>query len=140
MTRDILGATPLERLEHCLTYPPHNAWMGARPLGVNEADRTVEVGLRVRPQFSLDPKTLVVHGGVLATLIDMTAHAAVAVWHGAVTPTVTLQVDYLAPATAPELVARGMLRKLGRSIARADVEVRAGERLFTLGRGTFSVR
>jgi acyl-coenzyme A thioesterase PaaI-like protein len=77
---------------------------------------------------------------MVASVIDIVAHAAVAVWHGGPAPTVTLQIDYLAPAIGPELHARGILRRMGRTVSRADAEISAGGKLVSIGRGTFSTK
>jgi uncharacterized protein (TIGR00369 family) len=67
-----------------------------------------------------------VHGGVLATLADTAAGVAVRAGlpdPGAPHATVTLDVQYLAPASAGALLATGRIVKLGRRIAFADAEV-----------------
>lgn len=140
MSGGINPTTPLERLRRELERPPFNRWMGLVPLEADENRREILVSLPYRPEFSLHAVQPIVHGGVLASLIDIAGHAAVAVWHGSVTPTISLQVEYLAPAVGDPIQARGILRRLGRSIARADIEVTASGRLVALGRGSFSTR
>ena len=125
-------------LKRELERPPFNAWMAPVALAADPVAREVLIALPYRSEFSHDPDHAVYHGGVLATLVDVAGHAAVAVWHGSPTPTISLQIEYLAPALGGELRARGILRKLGRSISRADVEVSAGGKLVALGRGVFS--
>lgn len=134
-------ADPLDLLREQLRHPRHNLWMGATALSADRATQTIEIELRFRQEMSGQDDEMLFHGGILASLIDMTGHAAVAVWHGGgTTPTIGLQIEYLAPAIGERLTARGMLRRAGRSIACADVEVRAGERLVALGRGRFSTK
>ena len=128
----------MEQLRRQLQDPPFNRWLSPVAVNVDEAARELVVSLPFRPEFSYHPERSVFHGGVIASLVDLTAYAAVAIWHGGATPTITLQIDYLAPAIGHELVARGLLRKLGRSISRADVEVALDGKLVALGRGTFS--
>jgi uncharacterized protein (TIGR00369 family) len=139
MSADHDGGAALARLRHELETPPFNAWMGLAPLSIDEAKREVLVGLPFRPEFSYAAGVTVFHGGVLAALIDATGYSAVAVWHEQPTPTSGLQIEYLAPAMNEELQARGMVRRVGRLLARVDVEVWAGEKLVALGRGTFVV-
>lgn len=81
------------------------------------------------------------HGGVLASLCDIAAHAAVAARAGGVTPTIDLRVDYLQPAHGEYVLAQATILRAGRTIARADVNITnpAGEVVAT-GRGTFSTR
>jgi len=134
-------AEPLDLLRAQMRQPPHNLWMGARALSADPVARVIETELTFRPEMSGREGEAMFHGGIVASFIDLTGHAAVAVWlGGGTTPTIGLQIDYLAPAIGPRLIARGMLRKAGRAIACADVEVRAADRLVALGRGRFSTR
>ncbi len=94
----------------------------ARALGVELCSATVdEVVLRLPVTDHLSTLPGVVHGGVIATLIDITGAAGSAsgiqpdddVTGGA---TAKLSVSYLAPAGGPELSARGVVH------CRTDVE------------------
>lgn len=129
---------PFQRLQHELVRPPFNEWLGTTAISVSAEARSVEVGLTFRPEFSHHPSEQYFHGGVLSALVDIVGHAAVAVWHGAPTPTIHLSVDYLKPARGDRLVAKGFLRRLGRSISRSDVEIYDGDQLVALGRGIFN--
>ncbi len=68
-----------------------------------------------------------VHGGAIATLIDVAG--MVAAWSGIEAPenlrgsTVGLTVSYLAPALGEDLHARARTLRRGRSLAYVDVEV-----------------
>jgi uncharacterized protein (TIGR00369 family) len=80
-----------------------------------------------------------IHGGVLAALIDIAAHAAVAVQIGRMAPTIDLRIDYLRPAPGTDLLATARTLRVGRAIARVDVEITAGSKaVVAVGRGTFS--
>lgn len=128
----------LGRLHAAMRRPAFNAWLGVQAVAADPVRRTVIVTMPLRPEMCHDPDQRLAHGGVVAALIDVAGYAAVSVWQDGATPTITLQVEYLAPATGPVLRAEGRLRKLGRSIGRADVEVFSGDRLVALGRGSFS--
>lgn len=130
--------SPLERLRKEMERPPFNSWLSPVAVAADEARREVTMSLAYRPEFSYHPTEAIFHGGVLAALIDIAGYAAIAVWHGRPTPTIGLQVEYLAPARGGTVEARGMLRRLGRSIGRADIELTCGGKLVALGRGTFS--
>ncbi len=79
------------------------------------------------------------HGGPIAALIDTAGDFAVAVAAGGVVPTINFRVDYLRPATGSSLKAVATLRKAGRTVGVADVDVfnEAGK-LCAVGRGTYS--
>jgi len=135
---EITRQAALERLGEELRRPPFNRWVQARPVEVDTAKREITIAVPYRPELSYDPGRPIFHGGVIATVADIAGYAVVAVWHGGSTPTISLQIDYLAPAEGAELQARAILRKLGRSVSRADIEVMTGNRLVALGRGMFS--
>jgi len=128
----------LAMLRQQIDGPPFHHWLKPVAMEVDEESQSVVVTLGFRPELGHTDGAPIFHGGVIAALADITGHATVAVWRGTVTPTITLTVDYLASATGDTLVARGSLRKIGRSLGRADIELRAGDRIVALARGTFS--
>jgi len=132
------AAAALERLREEMRRPPFNGWLAVEAVAADPVRREVTLALTLRPEMCHDADGKLAHGGIVASLIDVAGYAAVAIWQDGPTPTIALQVDYLAPATGPVLRAEGRLRKRGRSIGRADVEVFSGDRLVALGRGSFS--
>lgn len=136
----MLEADLAERLREEMDRPPFNRWLAPRAIGVDAQARTVSLSLPFRAELGFHPTEPCFHGGIIAALADAAGHAAVAVFHGRPTPTVTLQVDFLAPAKGEALEARGILRKLGRSVSRADVDLHCAGQLVAIARGTFSTR
>lgn len=129
----------MARLRREMEAAPFNRWLGVRALDV-AGDGAVRVALPFRDELSYHPTEAIFHGGVIASLIDIAGYAAVAIRSEGPTPTVTLTVDYLAPAIAEELVAQAAIRRLGRTLSRVDVDVFAGSRMVAIGRGVFSTR
>lgn len=128
----------LTRLREELENPPFHGLLRPRPVRV-EADGSVVVGLSYRPEFSGRRGENFFHGGVLASLADIAAHAAVALRAGGMAPTIDLRIDYLRPAPAGELLATARILKAGRTVSRADVEIRDCDgQLVAVGRGAFS--
>lgn len=128
----------LVRLREELANPPFHDVLGPVAERV-EADGTVVVRLPYQPEFCGRRGGAFFHGGVIASLVDIAAHAAVATRTGRMAPTIDLRIDYLKAAPATELFATARVLRLGRSVSRADVEIRCsvGE-LVAVGRGTFS--
>ena len=68
-----------------------------------------------------------VHGGAIATLADMAVMAAA--WSGAPSVeslrgvTVSMAIDYLAPARATDLLGEGRVLRRGRSLVNCEVDV-----------------
>lgn len=129
----------MELLRHELKHPPFHAMLKPEPVSVNRQEGVVVVRLPYNTSFRRSDDSDEVHGGVIAALIDIAAHAVVAVQIGRMAPTVDLRIDYLRPATG-DLFATARTLKVGRTIARADVEISGGrnEPPFAVGRGTFS--
>lgn len=127
----------LARLEEEMRRPPLHGWL--RPQAIRADGSEVEVRLPFRPEFAGGTDPVFIHGGIVAALCDLTAHAAAACAAGTPVPTVTLGVDYLRAAPGADLRAVGILRKLGRTLARVDVEIFAGDRLVALSRNTFAI-
>jgi uncharacterized protein (TIGR00369 family) len=134
-----MTAEALDRLRAEIARCPYHDFL--RPEAVDVASGIVVVRLPYRPEFGLAREGYAFHGGVLAALVDITGHAAIALEVGHVSPTIDLRIDYLAAALGTELIASGRVLQAGGSIARADVEVRdrRGSVVVT-GRGTFSTR
>jgi uncharacterized protein (TIGR00369 family) len=118
---------------------PFHALLGIEV--VEASDGITALRLPFRRELGLAHDRPAFHGGVLASLCDITAHATVAARAGGVTPTIDLRVDYLQPAEGEYVLAQATILRAGRSIARADVNITnpAGD-LVATGRGTFSTR
>jgi len=108
---------------------------------VDEASRgEVVLGWEAREEH-LNLQGLV-HGGVLATLLDTAMGLAIrsALEPGRRHVTIEMGVHYLRPAHPGRLRARGRVARIGREIAFADAEVvDAQDRVLARATGTFSV-
>ena len=136
---DTEAMSPLDRLNHELSIPPYHAFLQPEAVSVDAEAGRVEVRLRYRPEFQRRPNQPGYHGGVIAGLIDLTAHAAIAVKIGHVAPTVDLRIDYLRGAGGSDLLATGTVRRAGRTLAVVDVDVASSDgKLVATGRGLFS--
>ena len=130
---------PIDRLRDEMERPPYHGFLRPRPERVDDATGTVTVTLPFRPEFRRAPDASGYHGGIVASLIDLAAHAAVAVRIGRMAPTIDLRIDYLRVALDGDLSATASVRRAGGTLAIADVEIRDAEaRLVALGRGLFS--
>jgi uncharacterized protein (TIGR00369 family) len=101
-----------------------------------EAGRA-EGRLPVDESVSASPGNPVAHGGAVASLADSVGYwAASSANDYAITPTVDLRVDYLAPATE-DLRAEATAVRNGRHVGTVDVDVEAGGDLVAVARGVF---
>jgi uncharacterized protein (TIGR00369 family) len=102
---------------------PFHQWLKPELISVDEERGGVLIHLPIRPEFNRRPDEEGVHGGVVAALIDIAGHAAIAsrLRHGAAT--IDLRVDYLRLATGAELRAVATVVKFGRTIGVVDVRI-----------------
>jgi uncharacterized protein (TIGR00369 family) len=126
------------RLEEEMRRPPFHAVLAPQAHEIDAETGEVVIRLAYRPEFGRDPVAGGYHGGVIATLIDLAGHAAVATHIGRPAPTIDLRIDYLRPAPGVTLLARARVLRAGRSVARADIDVIADGVVVAVGRGTFS--
>ncbi len=132
---------PFGRLVHEVAHPPFHSVLGLEAVRYQPDDGTVFIRLPGDPQLGRSRQQAFFHGGVLAAMADIAAHAAIAVQVGHPVPTVDLRMDYLRPAPLGELMAEATPLQVGRSIGRADVRIRTvGETpvLVAVARATFS--
>ena len=90
-------------------------------------------GVRLRLPWDPTNTTLgdMVHGGAIATLADLTVMAAA--WCGTQAPeslrgvTVSMALDYLAPARSTDLIGEGRVLRRGRSLVNCEADVRRAD-------------
>jgi uncharacterized protein (TIGR00369 family) len=103
-----------------------SAFMSAYNLQVVSCDAENGV-LEVRAPFSPSverlPGTGQWHGGPISALIDSVGDYAVAIQLARAVPTIDMRVDYLRPAIKTDLHFRASVRRSGRTVAVADVDV-----------------
>jgi len=101
----------------------------ARLLGI-EVETVEEGHVEARLPFDEDlrsnPAGEVVHGGATYALADTAGGAAVISLSGAVSPTVDMRIDYLAPVTT-DIVAEAEVVRSGDHLAMTRVEVHDAE-------------
>lgn len=99
----------------------------------------VEVVMPYSDRLLANTTSPYIHGGAIATLIDVAGNFAIIAAIGRDVPTIDLRVDYLRPVRNGALRAVGRAVKVGRRLGVADVEVfdEAGQ-MVAIGRGLFS--
>jgi uncharacterized protein (TIGR00369 family) len=128
-------------LEQSLVSPPFHQWLRPELAELDAEAGRVVIRLRSRPEFRRSADDPALHGGVIASLIDIAAHAAVAARLGHGVPTIDLRIDYLRMAVGQMLLAEAVPIRFGRTTAVVDVKVTDEQaRLVACGRGLLSTR
>jgi uncharacterized protein (TIGR00369 family) len=116
---------------------PAIAATGLRDVALG-ADGTVTAVLPLKPEHERGAGTRQFHGGPIAAFIDTVGDIAVAAAVGGGVPTINIRIDYLKPAVGGHLAAAARVRRLGRTVAVADVDVTDEKgSLVAVGRGTY---
>jgi uncharacterized protein (TIGR00369 family) len=132
--------TGLDAFNAYLALSPLHQWLECRIVSHDPDAGTLDVVLPDRPELHRGAESAVAHGGIVAALADIAAHAALhaAVGHG--NPTIDLKIDYLRLATLP-LSARATVRRNGKNVGFCDVEIMDCDgKLSALGRAVFCTR
>jgi uncharacterized protein (TIGR00369 family) len=93
----------------------------------------------MRPEFERGANSGQWHGGPIASIIDTVGDFALIMLLGRGLPTINFRVDYLRPAVNTALICVARVRRAGRSVGVADVDV-FDERgaLIAIGRAAYS--
>jgi uncharacterized domain 1 len=130
------GPLSADALREMIQRAPFHKWLGLDLVSVDEESVTIEAPWR--DEFVSSVKYGYCHGGVLASLVDLTADFAIAARIGRGAPTVDLRVDYHRTAMPGKLTAVGKVIKLGRTLATAEAQVLDEQgKLVASGRGVF---
>lgn len=129
----------LSRLRDEMEGPPFHRVLRPESLDADPERGTVTIRISFHEDLARAKGERAFHGGVIASLVDLAGHAAVAMKIGRMAPTIDLRIDYMRPADGEALIAHAKLLKAGRTVARVDIDVRdIQDRTVALGRGTFS--
>jgi uncharacterized protein (TIGR00369 family) len=128
-------ATALDRL----TAPPSSKLLGWHLIDVRPAEGWVRIGFDGKPEFC-NPAGFV-QGGILSAMLDDTMGPAVFVMtEGRLfTATITMTVNFLAPAKPGPIVGEASVTQLGKTIAFAEGKLMAADGA-TLATATTSAR
>jgi uncharacterized protein (TIGR00369 family) len=137
MTIDPSTRDTLARVTAMFLQSPCIAHLGLDDVALTAAGE-VTATMTLKPAHERMPGSNQFHGGPIAAFIDTVGDLAVAIAVGGGVPTFNLRVDYLKPAMGPHLVGVARVRRLGRSIAVADVDVmNADGALVAIGRAAY---
>lgn len=128
----------IDVLQEYLSRAPLHQWLDCKITEVDRESGRLIIELPFRRELCNGAAGEgVAHGGVVAMLVDIAAHAALHAQTGYGMPTIDLRVDYLRPAILP-LTATATIRRKGKTIGNADVELSGADgKLAATGRAVF---
>lgn len=117
---------------------PFHQWLLPELVAADEEAGTVTVRLVIRPELGNSSERTDLHGGIIAALIDIAGHAAIAAKVRHSVPTVDMRVDYLRPAAGTEILAVATIVKFGRTLSLVDIKLTDDkQKVVAVGRATY---
>ncbi len=133
-----MSQSTFEFVRDNIAATPFHQWLLPELVAVDEEAGSVTIRLPIRPEFGRVTGKLDLHGGIVATLVDITGHAAICAKVLHTVATVDMRVDYLRLAGGSEMRAVGTIVKLGRTIGVVDIRITDDQgRLVAIGRATY---
>ena len=132
------AAAALARLAEAFRSTPFIAHMGLEDVHLVQGG-AVSARMPLRPEHERAAGSKQFHGGPIASFIDTVGDLAVAVIAGGGVPTINIRIDYLKPTVGAYVEAVARVRRSGRTVTIADIDVfdEKGS-LVAIGRGTYS--
>lgn len=135
------GESIKEILQQHLGQGGFHAALQLKLVDADQHSGTVTIKAPFQTLFERAPGSRQWHGGPIAAIVDIAADFAIFAQLGHGVPTANMRVDFLRPAVDTDLVARGRVVRVGRTLAVADVEVSGQQnKLIATGRGTYVTR
>jgi uncharacterized protein (TIGR00369 family) len=128
------------QIEAMLKQSPFISFLGLTVTAVDADKQEIVMRSPMRPEFEREPGTKQWHGGPIASIIDTVADYALVMFIGRGLPTINFRVDFFRPAIDTALISTGRVRRLGRTVGVADVEVHDEKgALIAIGRGSYAI-
>ena len=129
------------QIEAMLRGSPFIHFLGLRVTGLDAEKQEITMRAPMRPEFERGPGSGQWHGGPIASIIDTVGDFALVMFVGRGLPTINFRVDYFRPAINTSLLATARVRRLGRSVGVADIDVYDEKKaLIAIGRGTYATQ
>jgi uncharacterized protein (TIGR00369 family) len=136
-TAKTLGVAELQAM---VENSPFIAFCGLKVTELDVERQALTMHAPFRAEFERGPGTKQWHGGPLASIIDTVGDFAIAMLVGGGIPTINFRVDYLRPAVDTGLVAKATVRRVGRTVGVADVDLFNDKgALVAIGRGSYAI-
>lgn len=126
-----------ERFRHS----PFIHWLNLSVQQIDHEAQTLRVTVPMRAEFERKAGSGQWHGGPIASIIDTVGDFALGMLVGQGLPTINFRVDYLRPAIHTDLQVIARVRRLGRTVGVADVDVLNQQgQLVAIGRASYATQ
>jgi len=128
--------TTLETWQQRIDVSPFQRWLGLQVTEVDEGRMCI--ALPWKEDLISNPNPPTVHGGILASVIDLLGLYSVLTTGSISIATVDLRVDYHRPAGPGDMTAEANIIKLGSKVSTAETKVFGPDgKLLASGRGVY---
>jgi uncharacterized protein (TIGR00369 family) len=129
----------LAQVQQHFDESPYIATLGLQAESLDLEEGLLTVRVPMRPEFERGRGSRQWHGGPLAAIIDTVGDFALAMQLGRGLPTINFRVDYLRPAIDTDLKVIARVRRNGRTVWVADVDLFDGKDcLLAIGRASYA--
>ncbi|ARP89310.1 thioesterase [Bordetella genomosp. 9] len=126
-------------IQGCFDRSPFIASLHLQVRDVDHEHGLLTVQAPFRPEFERGAHSRQWHGGPLAAIIDTVGDFAIGMLLGRGLPAINFRVDYLRPAIDTGLLAVARVRRAGKSVGVADVDLFNDQGvLVAIGRASYS--
>jgi uncharacterized protein (TIGR00369 family) len=128
-----------EQVQAIFDRSPFISFMKPSVISADLEKQELTVRAPMRAEFERAAGTGQWHGGPIAALIDTIGDFALAMLIGHPLPTLNFRVDYLRRAIQTDLIVVARVRRIGRSVGTADVDITDEKGvLLAIGRATYA--
>ncbi len=136
---DIVERMTQAQIQERFDQSPFISTLALEVLSLDYDSSELSVKMPLQPSLERRAGTQQFHGGPIASFIDVVGDFAIGMMLGGGVPTMNIRIDYLKPAVGAYLIANARVRRAGRTVTTADIDVLNPEdSLVAIGRGTFS--
>ena len=122
----------IDDIRNRLKISPFNGWLALEPLTL---EPQLVLRLPARPLYEGRPGSNILHGGIVASLVDVACTMAIIARTGGTVATIDLSLDFLRPARIGALIATAEVLRQGKTLATTQARITDEEgRLIAIGR------
>jgi uncharacterized protein (TIGR00369 family) len=131
-------AITIDELQHFLDTAPFHQFLKMNILEADKELESIKIQMKYRQEYQRIEGSGEIHGGVIASLVDIAGDFALIHLLGKGVPTINFRVDFLRPAVKTDLIAVAKVKRAGRNIGVVDIDVFNDQgRLVATGTGCY---